>query len=492
MYSIFDWTKLAEERYRDPDDESLPLRLQLSQKQILHFFQYGTKIGEPSSLATEVGLILAKRGSGKSTGCEVAATTIAAEVPGSSIGTFATVENNAIELIERMKYFLETSPYEPYRRLKPKRGEGTWSKQEIILPNKSRVRSYTASYKQIIGLHHHYGLIDEASRIDDELIYGAIIPKFSRIGIRWVMLSTPDELSGAFYEFLEMAEKDSRLGKKPRFTVIKMDAIKDGFQSQVKVDFYKSITPEFYNRREYEAEFIMKGGVVFPPEWVEDAMTRSHHPLYNSSRGNANPYSRYCIGVDFGVDTTNTSICVGHKAGKEKIIDYMETFSPPITETHTKTRKRLYGVMGVFPTRLLVPDATGMGNVNIEEIVKALTNARYKCNIYCNKKTKKDGRRLIGYHYDRTSKNVLIEDLQNDYTKGIVVLPYHYDAINETDKGYEMYKLKKELSLFRSEQRGTNKIYGTQKQLDDRVMSLALCCKGLEKFHKYNLVMSRG
>lgn len=487
---IFDWAYLAENRLKHPDDETAKLSLQHSQKEILHFFQYGTNIGgNPREESTEIGLVHAKRGSGKSTGCEVAVTMIAAEVPGSSIGCFATVEDNATELLERIKYFLNTSRYEPYRNLKPKRGEGKWKSQEIRLSNGSRVKTYTGSYKSIIGLHHHYGLIDEASRIPDELLFGAIIPKFSRIGRRWIMLSTPGQAkAGGFYECIQMYEEDKRLGNKPRFTYIYMDAVKDGFQSKQKVDLYKSITPDKYVKREYEAEFINEGGEVFSEDWIDYAMTRSHYPKYHNSLKNAIPNMSYCIGVDFGTDTTNTCIVAGHRNGEDKVIDYIHTFKPPINQTFKLTLDRLFSVMKYYPTSLLVPDATSGGAI-VERIVERFSKSNYKCTIYSNKKRKINKVRKIGFWFDRGSKNDLINYLQNEIAKGTIVLPYHYDAVRREDPNYEIVKLKRELLDYRYEDRGgVYKVFGTQPFLDDRVEALAMCVLGLKNFKNYSFM----
>jgi hypothetical protein len=147
--------------------------------------------------------------------------------------------------------------------------------------------------------------------------------------------------------------------------------------------------------------------------------------------------------------------------------------------------------MKVFPTRLLVPDATGAGDVNIEQIMYDLKKANYPCIIF-QTHHKKGNKDKWGFRYNRKTKVDLYERLQDDLAEQNLVLPYHFNAVDEGDKGYEMYQLKKELKFFRSEKRKHARVYGTQSFLDDRVAALALMSLGLERFHPYDLIISSG
>lgn len=484
----FDWISLIEDRFKLPEEFISPIKLQPSQKDIAHFFQYGCKRGEDPKNSTILGLIKAIRGSGKTTIVTATGAIIACEVPGTIIGLYGSTENDAIRMMDYIKGYIENSRYKPYRDLVPKKGELLYSRQEIQLRNYSHIRTYTASYNQIIGPHEHVGLIDEAVRIGDDLIYGAILPKFSRIGKRVALLSSPKEFSGAFARFWNMADIDERKGNKRRFTRFTMDAVKEGFADKNLRGLFKSITPPLYKKREYEGKFAVSGGVVYPEQWIEDAMSGKLYKQYDNTLQNVDKDYRYCGAIDFGVKTTNTSIAIGHKVGDLKILDYMETFEPPVEKKHKLTRQRLYAIMKVFPVRLLVPDATGAGDVNVEQIMIDLKNANYPCIVYRN--TSKKGE--WGFYYNKRSKRDLFERLQDDFADQNLVLPYHFNAIDKGDKGYEMFKLKQELKFFRSEHRKNYRIYDTQTHLADRVHSLALMCLGLEKFHPYTLIYSTG
>jgi len=477
------WVNLAEKHLRDPHDSTLPLKVYPSQRHVIHFFQFGTKIGDPPEMATEAAIVKCRRGSGKTTSSCIAATMAACEDPGVSIGLFATTEDRAKDMLDLIKYFIETSP--KYSVLKPKSKSMIWTKNRIQLRNRSDIRVYTTSHA-IRGPHHEYGIIDEAAQMNDEIILADILPKFSVIGKRWVMLSTPYGMRGVFYKFWNLAETQMMRGEKPQFTLIELDAVEDGRQSADKLQKYmklSSITGDVWGVQEYGAEFIERGNMVFPEKWIEDAMTK-YMPIYENSWNNVAPGTKYCVAIDFGGGHSRTSIAVGHRSGDFKILDYMETFEPPAEGKFTKTRNRLFAIMRHFPTYMLVPDCTGIGEPNMEEVKKYIMEHRMNVKILSNKKNK------LGIYFDRQTKTNLIEGLQEDFESATLVLPYHFNAIYPTDKGWEMQELKRELMTFRSEKRSSGVIiYGTQAGFDDRVIALALLCYGLSLTYPHKIII---
>ena len=476
------WTHLAEKYLKDPHNADKPLRIYPTQKQVVHFFQFGILPGGKPEDITEAAIVIARRGSGKTTSSCVAATMAACEMKNISVGLFATNEQRAKDMLNLIKYFIETSP--KYKYLKPTRGKLEWSSSKIVLNNLSSITVYTTSHS-IRGPHHEYGIIDEAAQMDDEIILADILPKFSVIGKRWVMLSTPYGSGNVFYNFLHMYELSVLRGEKPFFTKIVLDSIEDGRQSAERLEMYKRISnigQVAWGSQEYDAEFISSGANVFVEQWVENAMTKYIDP-YPNSFNNVRPNTKYCIGIDFGGGNSRTSIAVGHKDGDLKYLDYMETFEPPPERKFIASRDRLYAIMRHFPTYLLVPDCTGMGEPNVEDIQQYIAKNKLGIKILSNKRNR------VGIYFDRQMKANLIESLQEAFESASLVLPYHYNAIYTGDEGWEMKELKKELLMFRSKKSGNYTIYGVQSEFDDRVIALSLLNYGLDQYFPTKIVV---
>lgn len=58
----------------------------------------------------------------------------------------------------------------------------------------------------VLGNTFDFVFIDEASRVEDEIYYRAIVPTGDKYGAVWMLTSTPNGLSGFFYEIMDVEE----------------------------------------------------------------------------------------------------------------------------------------------------------------------------------------------------------------------------------------------------------------------------------------------
>src|SRR5918995_5553900 len=137
-------------------------------------------------------LINASRQSGKSTISAVAALHRALYYPGSLVLCLAPALRQSQELFAKIASF-----YRDLDRPVPPQGE---RKLSLELENDSRIITLPGSEKTIRGFSGAaLLLVDEASRVDDELYY-AVRPMLAVSGGSLMMLTTPYGKRGVFYE----------------------------------------------------------------------------------------------------------------------------------------------------------------------------------------------------------------------------------------------------------------------------------------------------
>jgi hypothetical protein len=210
-------------------------------------------------------LLNCSRQSGKSTMSAVIALHRALYHPGSLVLCLAPALRQSQELFAKIAGF--------YRDLgRPVAPQGE-RKLSLELENGSRIITLPGSEKTIRGFSGaNLLLVDEASRVDDEL-YFAIRPMLAVSGGSLIMLSTPYGRRGVFYE-----EWISGHGWE-RFEV---SASQCPRISQTFLREEEETLPPFIYRQEYESSFEETEDQVFTTDMIDRAVTDEDRPLFGA------------------------------------------------------------------------------------------------------------------------------------------------------------------------------------------------------------------
>jgi hypothetical protein len=212
-------------------------------------------------------LLNCSRQSGKSTMSAVIALHRALYYPGSLVLCLAPTLRQSQELFAKVAGF--------YRDLgRPVAAQGE-RKLSLELENKSRIVTLPGSEKTIRGFSDAaLLLLDEASRVEDELYY-AIRPMLAVSGGSLIMLTTPYGRRGAFYE-----EWISSHGwERYEVPASQCPRISEEFLEEERSDL-----PPFIFRQEYECSFEETEDQVFTTDLIDRAVTSEVKPLF-ASRG---------------------------------------------------------------------------------------------------------------------------------------------------------------------------------------------------------------
>jgi hypothetical protein len=160
------------------------------------------------------------------------------------------------------------------RRLKIKpRGDGD-NDISLMLPNRSRIVGLPGREATVRGFSAvTLLLVDEASRVSDEMYYSLRPMLATSDGTLWLM-STPHGKSGFFWETWSAAAKGD-LG----WEVVKVPATECPRIPKSFLEEERRTMGDFWYRQEYGCEFVDAVSGVFDSELVERAMTEDVRPL---------------------------------------------------------------------------------------------------------------------------------------------------------------------------------------------------------------------
>jgi len=213
-------------------------------------------------------LLNCARQSGKSTMAAILALHQALGTPLSLVLILAPAERQAKELFSKVAEAYRTLghviPAESYRKL------------GMELANGSRIEALPGSERTVRGFSGvDLLLVDEASRVADELYY-AVRPMLAVSGGRLLMMSTPYGRRGVFYEEWTGAEGWERYevpaGECPR--------ISEEFLAEEQ-----RTLPRRVYRQEYECAFEETDDQVFTHADVEAAISEEVTPLFGVANG---------------------------------------------------------------------------------------------------------------------------------------------------------------------------------------------------------------
>jgi hypothetical protein len=209
-------------------------------------------------------LLNCSRQSGKSTMSAVFALHRALYYPGSLVLCLAPTLRQSQELFAKVAGF-----YRDLGRPVPAQGE---RKLSLELENDSRIVTLPGSEKTIRGFSDAaLLLLDEASRIEDELYY-AVRPMLAVSGGSLMMLTTPYGKRGIFFE----EWTSSHAWERYEVPASQCPRISEEFLAEERADL-----PPFIFDQEYNCVFTETEDQVFSADLVDRAVTEDVQPLFS-------------------------------------------------------------------------------------------------------------------------------------------------------------------------------------------------------------------
>ena len=209
-------------------------------------------------------LLNCSRQSGKSTMSAVFALHRALYYPGSLVLCLAPTLRQSQELFAKVAGF-----YRDLGRPVPAQGE---RKLYLELENDSRILTLPGSEKTIRGFSDAaLLLLDEASRIEDELYY-AVRPMLAVSGGSLMMLTTPYGKRGIFFE----EWTSSHAWERYEVPASQCPRISEEFLAEERADL-----PPFIFDQEYNCVFTETEDQVFSADLVDRAVTGDVQPLFS-------------------------------------------------------------------------------------------------------------------------------------------------------------------------------------------------------------------
>src|SRR5690349_18307818 len=197
------------------------------------------------------GLLLCTRQFGKSTTLAAVAVHRACVEPGSLVVVVSPTARQSGEFLTKASVFLD--------RLRIARKTDGVHALSRVLPNGSRILGLPDVEATVRGYSARLVLVDEASRISDEVMTAVRPMLASTDGDLW-MISTPAGKRGVFYREWTGDGPWFRL----RVTALECDRIKASF-----LDEERRAHGEMQFRQEYMCDFVDVHERVFEEEWIQ-------------------------------------------------------------------------------------------------------------------------------------------------------------------------------------------------------------------------------
>ena len=207
-------------------------------------------------------LLLCSRQSGKSTTCAALAVGSALYDPGVVL-LIAPAQRQSSELFRKVNSFYRSLPDVPKVVQE--------SAMRLELANGSRIIALPGTESTLRGYSAKTVIIDEASRVDDEL-FAAVRPMLATTQGRFVALTTPYGKRGFFYEAWEHGEGWER-------TKVTADQC-----PRIDADWLadeRRLIGDWQYRQEYQCDFVDTEEQFFSSELIEAAITDEVAPLWN-------------------------------------------------------------------------------------------------------------------------------------------------------------------------------------------------------------------
>jgi hypothetical protein len=529
--SLVGMADFAEYWLRDPMDEERPLRLEPAQRAAINAIQFGYDIDSyPFSLdkvPKEIVMIWPRQ-FGKSTAVAIAAACAFIFMQKRfNIGLFSINLDGAVDLMKKIKVFLQYSPF-AYMI------ESSNTTEIHKVGGKVQCVSYPAS-EGVRGRALSLALIDEAAKMDEEILKGTILPTLRREGKRWILLSTPRGFRGEFIRHFHLGmssrpitctqcgtqilqsdrelepfshilreeyfiPKDLALPPCPKcqshswiygigtFTVVPVDPWHCSWTTEAEIRAELDLagwTP--LAMQELLGKIIYEGSNVFTRIMLENAakqaqkagLTLENYPIANPMVNN------YVLGIDLGKihDASVASVMHWDYNIQKCVWDYMQTIGGKYDmKDYPTIREKMMNLVLLYNPIWLVPDSTGVGDAVVDEMfndIKVLkrTNPWLRTKIFNNLDPKLATTQHVNRQAARKHKGFVFSgqtkaDLIENLVNGY---GKRMDILLPPYNIPEVHDFWEEMLAFSYEITESDHIkYGTQAAHDDRVIAHAL------------------
>ena len=310
-------------------------------------------------------------------------------------------------------------------------------------------------------------ILTEAARIKEDSFSRAVMTRLSSpgrgpagTGGLAILNSTPDGQNW-FYDLYQQAKREQEQataeGRPPIMQAYHFTSYDNPLANVAELNRHRQILPDAVFRQEYLAEFISRGGNVFPK--LPNALKCYDFPQReNIGKG------VYHIGIDWGRHKDNTAVCVVQKQGDRiRLVGFLLLKNME----YSRQIQEIARLCEDFPTAEIIAEDNAMGGPQVEGLDNAVTNSIYP------------------FHTGHTNKENLIETVVSHFERGEIELPsLSCGAIHPDIK-----ELFEELSCFEiTQQRGGMYVYSAPSgKHDDTVIAFCLAVAG--KKHRSGMVL---
>ena len=461
LKASLDFAYHAELFFCDPTDPNLPLKLEQWQKKELRYCQWGERIYDNLGMAIRKPLAInSPRGFGKSVFSSITADEFAIHFPYTQIALFSTSQEQANELMHKVRWFIKNSIYSFMINKKMD------SKTQMGLINGSVIKAFPQSEVTIRGYHPHIKIVDEKARIKREILESAIRPMGRKVCWLEIGISTPFGMNNNHYEDCMNTES---------FHVKLLKATDVSWVDEKKLKREEKMMGDRIARQELYAEFVEDSSTVFRPSWIELMLHLKLEPI-----SSGNPARSYIMGLDFGKQRDYTAITIIHVERNEKVvIDWMERH---LHLDYKLTIERVKELCDKFNIKLIVPDGNSVGIVILEELAR-----KVRVPLYQTKLKKKDnkGKELyrLGFIFNNVSKLNLVDELVKYMMNSRIKCPHHFNTTDPSNERFIFKVLENEMIQFTYNRTPSgNIVFGhpeDNKSHDDVLISLMLAVWGI-------------
>ena len=294
----------------------------------------------------------------------------------------------------------------------------------LTFPNGSKIyfRSSEADTKTIRGYTIKNGgilIVDEAGFVSDEY-YNTLFPIIQKNKASMVLASTPDRMSGTFYNFYERGQKNDL-----KIVSINWSQYLHNFYTDEELEFYRSIYSSRRFRTEILGEFTVDGGSVFTN--------------FDKCIGKAKDKKVYLISVDWGAGGKDYTAVTFWNKDKEVIeLKYFNDLTPGDQIQYLEKRIR-----EDKPEHIIV-ESNSIGSVYYDMLKKSFPS-------------------IEKFSTSNSSKCDIVDRLQSGFEHQEIVIPDDEELLREL-RGFEEQTTKSGLRTYNC----------PQPLHDDLVMSLAI------------------
>jgi hypothetical protein len=435
LRSALDYCYHAEYFFKNPSKPRQSLILEDWQREELKYCQFGEGYDKNGMAIRKDLAINSPRGFGKSVFSTIVAVEFALHIPYIKIALFSTSQDQANDLMDKVKFFITHSIFAFMINKKIN------SKTHLGLINGSEIKAFPQSEVTIRGYHPQIKIIDEKARIKREILESAIRPMGRKDLLFEIGISTPFGMNNNHYE-----ETAGKHAKYYHTKILKPTDVSWVDDEKLKEQIQKM--GERYAKQELLAEFLEDGKSIFKLAWIEMMLhvgnkAKGIEPLTMKEEGELG--NVYILGTDFGKHRDYTGICIIHVERTGRIvIDLLERHRGV---SYNVAIERIRILCNKFNVKLIVPDGTGVGIAIMEQL-----EANVKVPIYQTKLKKKDKQGLdqyrLGFIFTNTSKLNLVDELVKIMMNNKIKCPHHHNIEEERNPLHIFKVLENEMVAF--------------------------------------------